>query len=223
MKPSPSQSNVSLDPATLEAPEKSETDPVCGMKVAPNPAKSVEHESRRYYFCSARCIEKFRSNPSQHVAVHPKAAEAPPSKRAIYTCPMHPEVRQIGPGNCPICGRALEPLEATSEEDDGELRDMTRRFWISVALTAPLLAITMSELVPGLDLYHRIGATTNDWMQALLATPVVVWGGWPFFARAWASFRTWRLNMFSLIGLGTGAAFLFSVAALLFPTALPDA
>jgi YHS domain-containing protein len=127
MKPSPSQGNVSLDPATLAAPEKSETDPVCGMKVAPNPGKSVEHESRRYYFCSARCIEKFRSNPSQYVAVHPKAAEAPPSKRTIYTCPMHPEVRQIGPGNCPICGMAMEPLDASAGGDDGELRDMTRR------------------------------------------------------------------------------------------------
>jgi heavy metal translocating P-type ATPase len=223
MKPSPSQGNVSLDPGTLAATEKSETDPVCGMKVARNPVKSVEHQSTRYYFCSARCIEKFRANPSQYAAVLPRAAEAAPSKGGIYTCQMHPEIRQTGPGNCPICGMALEPLNATAGEDDSELRDMTRRFWISVALTAPLLAIAMSELVPGLDVYRRIGATTFNGLQACLATPVVLWGGWPFFARAWVSFRTWRLNMFSLIGLGTGVAFLFSVIALLFPTALPDA
>ena len=212
-----------MDPGTLAATEKSETDPVCGMKVARNPVKSVEHQSTRYYFCSARCIEKFRANPSQYAAVLPRAAEAAPSKGGIYTCQMHPEIRQTGPGNCPICGMALEPLNATAGEDDSELRDMTRRFWISVALTAPLLAIAMSELVPGLDVYRRIGATTFNGLQACLATPVVLWGGWPFFARAWVSFRTWRLNMFSLIGLGTGVAFLFSVIALLFPTALPDA
>ncbi len=209
------------DPATLSG--KTETDPVCGMKVAANPEKSVEHKGQRYFFCSQRCIDKFRAVPAQYLKAQPPGLVSAKPAGVIYTCPMHPEIRQVGPGNCPICGMALEPLEATASEDDTELRDMTRRFWVSVALTAPLLAITMSDFVPGLNLQHSIGATTNNWLQALLATPVVLWGGWPFFARAWASFKTWRLNMFSLIGLGTGAAFLFSVVALLFPGVLPDA
>ncbi len=212
-----------MNPGTLEASAKTETDPVCGMKVAPNPEKSMEHHGQRYYFCSLRCIEKFRSNPVQYAAAQPRIAEPPSSSGPVYTCPMHPEVRRVGAGNCPICGMALEPLDAAAGEDDGELRDMTRRFWTSVALTAPLLVITMSELVPGLDLYYRIGTTSFNGLQAILATPVVLWGGWPFFERAWASFKTWRLNMFSLIGLGVAAAFLFSVVALLFPGSLPDA
>ncbi len=202
---------------------KTEKDPVCGMNVTANPEKSVEHAGHRYYFCSQRCIEKFRANPTQYLAVPSRVPDSTTPPGAIYTCPMHPQIRQVGPGPCPICGMALEPLDATSGEDDSELRDMTRRFWVSVVLTAPLLVITMSELVPALDLSHRIGANTNSWLQALLATPVVLWGGWPFFERAWASFRTWRLNMFSLIGLGTAAAFVFSVVALLFPGSLPDA
>ncbi|MEO6623996.1 MAG: copper-translocating P-type ATPase, partial [Burkholderiaceae bacterium] len=129
---------------------------------------------------------------------------------------------QIGPGACPICGMALEPLQATATEDDSELRDMTRRFWVSVALTLPLLVLTMSEFIPALNLPHRMGEMRAAWLQALLATPVVLWGGWPFFVRGWRSFVTWRLNMFSLIALGTGAAFAFSVVALLFPASLPD-
>ena len=200
------------------------------MKVAPNPVKSVEHAGHTYYFCSQRCVEKFRANPSQYLEPRPVAPPATivqktpqPAAGVTYTCPMHPEVRQIGPGSCPICGMALEPLEATSAEDDSELRDMSRRFWTSVVLTAPLLVVTMSEFVPGLDLYRRIGMGTFNWLQAALATPVVLWGGWPFFVRAWASFKTWRLNMFSLIGLGTAAAFLFSVVALMFPGTLPEA
>ncbi|MDQ2990498.1 MAG: YHS domain-containing protein, partial [Pseudomonadota bacterium] len=205
------------------APGKTETDPVCGMKVAPKPEKSVEHEGQRYYFCSQRCIEKFRANPMQYVLAQPRAPTPPQAAGVIYTCPMHPQIRQIGPGNCPTCGMALEPLDAASGEDDSELRDMTRRFWTSLVLTAPLLLITMSEFVPGLDLYQRFGMAKFNWLQALLATPVVLWGGWPFFVRAWVSFTSWRLNMFSLIGLGVAAAFLFSVVALLFPTSLPDA
>ncbi|MEP7083567.1 MAG: heavy metal-binding domain-containing protein, partial [Betaproteobacteria bacterium] len=213
------------------APDKTEIDPVCGMKVAPNPAKSVEHAGHAYYFCSQRCVEKFRSNPVQYLEPRPEAAapasaatKTQPTAAAVtYTCPMHPEIRQIGPGSCPICGMALEPLDATATEDDSELRDMTRRFWISVVLSAPLLVVTMSEFIPGLDLYRRIGMGAFNWLQAALATPVVLWGGWPFFVRAWSSFKTWRLNMFSLIGLGTGAAFLFSVVALLFPGSLPEA
>ena len=136
---------------------------------------------------------------------------------------MHPEIRQIGPGTCPKCGMTLEPLVATTEEGTAEIDDMSRRFWVSVVLTAPLLFVTMSEFVPGLNLHHWFGREFFNWIQGALGTPVVLWAGWPFFTRAWASFRTWRLNMFSLIGLGTGAAWLFSVIALLWPQLLPAA
>jgi Cu2+-exporting ATPase len=146
-----------------------------------------------------------------------------PDAEMIYTCPMHSEVRQRGPGFCPKCGMALEPLLATDDEDTSELQDMTRRFWISAILTLPLLVISMSELVPGLNVHHMLSATAFNWMQALLATPAVLWGGWPFFVRGWVSFRTWKLNMFSLIGLGTAAAYLFSAVAILFPQHLPAA
>jgi len=218
----PETGKLTAEPSVPPSP-KTETDPVCGMKVAANPAKTVEHQGRHYFFCSQRCIDKFRVSPTQYLAAASPAAVPAGSTDVIYTCPMHPQIRQAGPGNCPICGMALEPLDAAADTDDTELRDMTRRFWVSVGLTAPLLAVTMSELVPGVDLQHRVGGEIFNWSQAILATPVVLWGGWPFFERAWASFKSWHLNMFSLIGLGTGAAFLFSVVALLLPGILPDA
>lgn len=206
--------------------DKPYTDPVCGMQVTADPAKSIEHAGTTYYFCSARCMDKFRANPQQYLKPQAETAPAPvkaASKDAMYTCPMHPEVQQIGPGTCPKCGMALEPMDAAAEEDNGELRDMTRRFWVSLVLSLPLLFITMSEIIPGVNLHRWMGIDTFNWLQAGLATPVVLWGGWPFFVRGWASFRTWNLNMFSLIALGTGASFLFSAFALLFPAALPDA
>ncbi|GAB3551877.1 heavy metal translocating P-type ATPase [Noviherbaspirillum agri] len=221
------------------------TDPVCGMTVVPSPEKAIAEGGQTYYFCSSKCMDKFRANPRvylhkerepsptpMHAHAHGGGAHAhgtmPAAAKAartdvMYTCPMHPQVQQLGPGNCPICGMALEPMDATVTEDTSELKDMTRRFWISLALTLPLLLITMSEFIPGLNLHHRIGIATFNWIQAILATPVVVWGGWPFFVRGWASFKTWNLNMFSLIGLGTAAAQLFSMFALLFPATLPDA
>ncbi|MEO8847266.1 MAG: heavy metal translocating P-type ATPase [Casimicrobiaceae bacterium] len=215
------------EPSATPTPEppspNTETDPVCGMMVEANPAKSVEHEGRHYYFCSQRCIDKFRASPTQYVTAPKGASAAAAPVGTIYTCPMHPQIRQAGPGNCPICGMALEPLDATASADSSELRDMTRRFWVSAALAAPLLVVTMSDMVPGVDLQHQVGGEVFNWAQAVLATPVVLWGGWPFFERAWASFKTWHLNMFSLIGLGTGAAFLFSIISLLFPGVLPDA
>ncbi len=191
-----------------------------------NPAKSVEHAGVVYYFCGPHCVAKFCAVPEQYVGL-PQQNGLAPLKTAptdvLYTCPMHPEIRQAGPGSCPICGMALEPMDAAAPEDTSELRDMTRRFWVSSALSLPLLFITMSEFIPGLNLPHRIGINTFNWLQTMLATPVVLWGGWPFFVRGWESFRTWRLNMFSLIALGTGAAFLFSIFTLLFPAALPEA
>jgi Cu2+-exporting ATPase len=147
----------------------------------------------------------------------------PASSAVIYTCPMHPQIRRNAPGNCPICGMTLEPLVAGAQEDTSELDDMSRRLWISGALSLPLLIATMSEFVPGLNLRHWVGREWFNWVQGALGTPVVLWGGWPFLERAWTSFKTWQLNMFSLIGLGTAAAWLFSVVALLWPDLLPDA
>ncbi|MBK7423970.1 MAG: copper-translocating P-type ATPase [Propionivibrio sp.] len=148
--------------------------------------------------------------------------ESSVAKRDV-TCPMHPEVQQVGPGICPKCGMALEPLMASATENNSELHDMTRRFWISAVLSLPLFAITMSEMVPGLNLHHAMSGTAFNWAQAALATPAVLWGGWPFFERAWLSVETWNLNMFTLIGIGTGAAYLFSLVGLLFPALLPEA
>lgn len=208
------------------AAEKPYTDPVCGMKTAAGPDKAIERAGTTYHFCSPHCMAAFRANPQQYLNPQAKAAPAPAkaaSGDVRYTCPMHPEVQQIGPGTCPKCGMALEPMDAVAEGDNGELRDMTRRFWVSLALSLPLLAITMSEFIPGVNLHHWMGINTFNWLQAALATPVVLWGGWPFFVRGWASFKTWNLNMFSLISLGTAAAYLFSAFALLFPAALPAA
>jgi heavy metal translocating P-type ATPase len=208
----------------------SHLDPVCGMTVAANLDKAADYQGATYYFCSQGCRTKFKDNPAKFVrsqtASVPAAMTAPSgpaSAGVVYTCPMHPEIRQMGPGNCPKCGMTLEPLEGGSEEDSSELDDMSRRFWISVVLTLPLLVVTMSEFVPGVNVHHWFGTNSFNWAQGALGTPVVLWAGWPFFARAWASFRTWRLNMFSLIGLGTGAAWLFSVFALLWPQLLPAA
>ncbi len=196
-------------------------DPVCGMKAGDNPEKTVVHETVTYHFCSQGCVTKFRNDPARYLSPRKDVADVPAG--TTFTCPMHPEVVQIGPGTCPFCGMALEPLEASAEEDTTELDDMTRRLWISVALSVPLLILTMGDDIPGMQFHQRLGMTVFDWLQAVLSAPVVLWAGWPFFQRAWASFKTWHLNMFSLIGIGTGASFLFSVVALLFPALLPAA
>ena len=210
--------------------DKTHTDPVCGMQTGTDSNKSVEHSGITYFFCSQHCVAKFRANPQQYLKPQSTSSSIPTqakdiviTKNALYTCPMHPEVQQVGPGNCPKCGMTLEPMDASMEEDTSELSDMTRHFWVSLALSAPLLLVTMSEFIPGVNIHHWMGINTFNWLQALLGTPVVLWGGWPFFVRAWASFKTWNLNMFSLIGLGTAAAFLFSIFALLFPSMLPAA
>lgn len=153
-----------------------------------------------YYFCSGGCRSKFVANPSAHAkqTVAPK----PVAGGVIYTCPMHPQIRQNGPGNCPICGMTLEPLTATSETGPSpELTDMSRRFWIALALTLPVFVLEMGSHVPTLNLARTIPATTSSWIQFALSTPVVLWAGWPFFARGWASLRNRSLNMFTLIAL----------------------
>jgi Cu+-exporting ATPase len=198
-------------------------DPVCGMTV--DPANSIfrSHEGSTYYFCSQHCHDKFAANPGQYL--QPKASDGAAvnaSPGTIWTCPMHPEIRRDAPGPCPICGMALEPLTPMAEEgENAELKDMTRRFWISAALAIPLLWSMLGELIPSINPMMLFGHRVVAWAQLLLATPVVVWGGGPFFARGWRSIVNRHFNMFTLIAIGTGAAWLFSVVATVIPEALP--
>ena len=197
------------------------TDPVCGMKAAANPEKSATHAGKTYYFCSTGCVTKFKADPLRYLAPVKKAPSAA-DLQAVYTCPMDPEVQQIGPGSCPKCGMALEPLIASAVEDTTELDDMQRRFWFSLILSLPLLIIAMSDMV-GWNLVHELGHQTAGWIQAALSTPVVLWFGFPFLQRAAQSFKTNNLNMFSLIAIGVMAAWCFSLVSLLIPEVLPDA
>ncbi|MGH7893032.1 MAG: YHS domain-containing protein, partial [Candidatus Binatia bacterium] len=188
-------------------------DPVCGMRVDPGTAATAVHDGTRYHFCSAGCAERFHAEPTRYLAPAPTLAPAP-SSEALYTCPMHPAVRQRGPGACPLCGMALEPVSATMPEDDTELRDLTRRFWVGLAFTLPVVALGMGEMV---------GVHPRPGLQLVLATPVVVWGAAPFFARGWASIVRRHLNMFTLIAIGTGTAYAYSVLATVAPQVFPDA
>jgi Cu+-exporting ATPase len=189
-------------------------DPVCGMHVSPGDAAgNHKHQGETYYFCGGGCAAKFRANPDGYLK--PNEPAPPAGGQVEYTCPMHPEVRQLGPGACPICGMALEPREVSGEETNPELVDMTRRFWISVALTLPILLLMVSSLIPGDPLKRLLGPGASLWLEFALATPVVLWGGWPFFQRGWKSVVNRSLNMFTLISLGTGAAYFYSVVALL--------
>jgi P-type Cu+ transporter len=204
------------------APAVFEVDPVCKMKVLPETAAArYEHAGKTYYFCATRCMERFRANPGQFLDA--TQAPAPADDSAIYTCPMHPEVRQKGPGSCPKCGMALEPEETSADEEvNPELVDMTRRLRTSVGLAVPVFLIAMSESIPGTPGQSVVWIPTLRWIQFLMATPVVLWGGWPFFQRAWASILNRSANMFTLIGIGTGTAYLFSVVALLKPEWFPE-
>jgi P-type Cu+ transporter len=194
-------------------------DPVCGMTVA---AAAAEHHARHggadFYFCSAGCLAKFRANPARYLQL---AAAAPAgASDSLYTCPMHPQIRAAGPGHCPICGMALEPVAPyADDEPNPELLDMRRRFWISAAFTAPLLALAMSAMI---SMTHpTLSTRALAWTQLALATPVVVWGGRPFFERAWRSLVTRQLNMFTLIGLGVFVAYACSLAATIAPQLFP--
>jgi len=204
-------------------------DPVCGMDVRSGQAGggSVAYAGTTYWFCNPGCREKFVADPARYVAPAPAVPAATPSAAPegdsrLYTCPMHPEVRQIGPGSCPKCGMALEPVEPLGGEEgpNPELVDMTRRFWVSLVLTLPVFALAMGEMVAP-ELVARLSAPERLWTQLVLAAPVVLWGGWPFFVRGWQSIVTRSLNMFTLIALGTAAAFGYSVFAVLVPDALP--
>lgn len=256
-------------------------DPVCGMSIDPASAVvTLEHEGSSYYFCSQHCADRFNAVPQSfmqplqynlpkglsssvhtpgHAEFHHPVQSAPITGANDYTCPMHPEIRQSGPGNCPKCGMALEPVTLQSsaavleyicpmhpevvsslpgtcpkcgmaleprtitreEEENPELSDMTRRFWISLILTVPVFMLAMAEMIPGMPLINRLSPRIFLWLQFLLASPVVLWGGWPFFQRGWMSIVNRNLNMFTLISLGTGAAWIFSVAATVAPEIFP--
>lgn len=192
------------------------TDPVCGMSVTPPAAGSHAHQGQTYYFCNVGCLQRFRADPEKYL--RPGAAPEPMPAGTLYTCPMHPEVVRDGPGSCPKCGMALEPQTVSAEEGPNpELIEMSRRFWVGLVLTLPLMIGAMADMLPG----HHALALPN-WVQLLLATPVVVWCGAPFFQRAWASVVHRSPNMFTLIALGVGAAYGYSVAATLAPDLFPD-
>ncbi len=198
-------------------------DPVCGMTVDPaHAAGRVDHDGRTYYFCSVGCVERFRANPQAFL--EPKPSEpAPVAPGTEFTCPMHPEIVRNAPGSCPICGMALEPRVATLDEGPNpELIDMTHRFWIAAVLAAPVLVLAMGDMVLGMGLGGRIDPRVTNWVGFALATPVVVWAGWPFFERGWASVVNRSPNMFTLIALGVGAGYGYSVAATLAPGFFPE-
>ena len=230
------------------SPAPGAKDPVCGMTVDPaRAAGHFDHAGATYYFCSVGCLEKFKADPAKYLAAtklhgiapaeghasppvqthvpHAPASAlaAPPATRIESTCPMHPEIVRDAPGACPICGMALEPRAvAAAEEENPELVSMTRRFWASTTLALPVFLLAMSEMLPGQPVQHALSARWLVWIQFVLATPVVLWGGWPFFERGWQSIVNRRLNMFTLIAIGTGAAYIYSVAAVLFPSLFPD-
>jgi len=220
-------------------------DPVCGMEIAPEKAAArLDHEGTTYYFCSAKCHDKFVAEPGRYVgapkpaAPAPESAAAPPAPAASapaaavaapvaaaaaeWTCPMHPEIVRPGPGACPICGMALEPRTVTLDAGpDLELVYMTRRFWVAVALAVPLLAAMASDLLPAMPLHRVLGGAALNWIELAIATPAVLWCGWPFFVRMGHSFVHRHFNMFSLIGIGTGAAYAYSVVATALPGVFP--
>ena len=232
--------DISL-PGASDAPKT--LDPVCGMTVNPATAKlHTEHAGTTYYFCSRGCLEKFTADPAQYLQAASAKAEAghgscchhgddkPKASKAQgaiasgqYTCPMHPEIVRDGPGDCPICGMALEPMTvAASDEPNAELIDMTRRFWVCAALTVPLVALAMTRMFFAAQFHAWFPGRTLPLVELALATPVVLWGGWPFFVRAWRSIENRSLNMFTLIGIGTGTAYLYSLVAALAPQWFPE-
>ena len=217
-------------------------DPVCRMTVDPARAQAtVEHAGKTYYFCSASCADRFRASPEKYMDSMPHGQQRPPASSLSlsdhtsqsasstappsgveYTCPMHPQIVRPGPGACPVCGMALEPRTAALEDGENvELTSMTFRLWISAALTIPVLILGMSDLIPGRPIQHFLSMRTIGWIELVLATPVVLWGGWPFFERGWASLINRSLNMFTLIALGTGTAYVYSLAAVIFPNLFP--
>jgi P-type Cu+ transporter len=210
----------SINSDVHQAATEKVTDPVCGMTFAPERAAGkFECQGHTYYFCNPSCLEKFRLNPAVFLAPEEPSepAKTKVSDANTYTCPMDPEVRQNSPGPCPKCGMALEPIATIlQEEENPEMSLMKRKFWISLVLTAPIFLIAMGEMIAHSSLQGGV------WLQLALATPVVLWGGWPFFQRGWFSIINRSPNMFTLISTGTGVAYLYSVFAVLFPRWLPE-
>ncbi|MFQ5684813.1 MAG: HAD-IC family P-type ATPase, partial [Candidatus Binatia bacterium] len=247
------------------------TDPVCGMAVDPDTAVyRYDQDGQGYIFCSSHCLDMFRAEPAKYLGplsqdgaegaqphrtgsrsvdggnvytcpMHPEIRQpeagacpkcgmalelvsvTPSSTKTEYICPMHPEIVRDEPGSCPICGMALEARAGTVEEESNpELVDMTRRFWISVVLSVPVLFLSLSEYLPGQPVQRALSPRLLSWIQFALATPVVVWGGWPFFQRGWASIMNRSLNMFTLVAMGVGTAYVYSVVATLFPGIFPE-
>jgi Cu+-exporting ATPase len=205
------------------APGTTVKDPVCGMSVDPHTAAHrADHDGHPYYFCSAGCRTKFVADPAKYLTPAELQSHEPVSEGTIYTCPMHPQIRQVGPGACPICGMALEPAVITAETPPNpELADFTRRFWIGLALTIPVFILEMGGHL--FDIGHLIAPQISNWIQLLLATPVVLWAGWPFFERGWRSIVNRSLNMFTLVAMGTGVAWAYSVVATVAPDVFPPA
>jgi cation transport ATPase len=196
-------------------------DPVCGMTVDPATSEHhAVHGRQTYHFCTEGCETKFKAEPERYLSEVEDPATEPAPAGAIYTCPMHPQIRRPAPGNCPICGMALEPEIATGETGpSAELRDMTRRFWIGLGLAVPVFLLEMGGHL--LDLHMWLGPQTSNWIQLALATPVVLWAGWPFFERGWQSIVHRSLNMFTLIAMGIGVAWIYSVVGTVAPGIFP--
>jgi Cu+-exporting ATPase len=198
-------------------------DPVCEMTVEPATSEyRTRYKGRVFHFCSAGCLAKFSAAPETYLTPSPQESHADRSHGAIYTCPMHPQIRQLGPGSCPICGMALEPVIVTANDaPNEELTDMSHRFWVGLALALPVFILEMGAHIQALRIGDFVPSHISVWIQFVLTTPVVLWAGWPFFERGWASLVSRHLNMFTLIALGTGAAYSYSVVATLAPGIFP--
>jgi len=223
----PSASSTRKPLPMMRPVSQGEIDPVCGMTVQPaSAAGSHEFQGKTYYFCAVSCLTKFKKDPAYYLIPPdqraPLHAPVPTGGTVEYVCPMDPEVLETKPGACRICGMALEPKMISAEETGNpELDDMSRRFWICLGPAALVMVIAMSDMIPGMPLHHQFGGAALNWAQLLLATPVVLWGGAPFFQRGWASIVNRAANMFTLIAIGTGAAYGYSVAATIAPALLP--
>lgn len=205
-----------------DAEQDSAIDPVCGMTVTLNAGKpSFAYNDLDYHFCGQSCKDRFEADPVFYLSGNHKRKQKSAPKNALFTCPMDPEVIQEGPGTCPVCGMALEPMDGVSDGPNHELEDFTRRLWVSIVAAIPLLILTMGPMV-GLPIRDWIGEKTALWLELVLATPVVLWAAQPFFQRGWTSVRTWNLNMWTLIMLGVGAAYLYSLVATLAPGLFPQ-
>jgi Cu+-exporting ATPase len=194
-------------------------DPVCGMTLDPGQTPyKFSYQNQQYFFCSQDCLDSFKQNPDKYLRPH--SQNKPTNSPIEYTCPMHPEIVQDHPGNCPICGMVLEPKNIEGKVDDSEYKDMHRRFWIGLAFSIPVILLAMGSMIAAFE--HFISPTLSRWLQFILSTPVILWAGWPFFERGWRSVVNRHLNMFSLISLGVGVAYLYSVVAFFFPHAFPN-